>query len=312
MITVEKTWSSGPNAKFPVNSKVSDHKHLFGSLNIPAHLELPEKTMGKPRAAVPASFDPRTDQGAAWGVDCPSITEIRDQSACGSCWAFGAASAMSDRFCIHSAGNHQASLSTEDLLSCCKTCGMGCNGGYTSQTWTYMQTHGLCTGGLFEGEGCKPYTLPPCEHHTDGVREDCSNWDFDTPACSSQCVNSYAGPSYNQDKVQNKDAYKVPRTINAIKQELYENGPVEASFTVYDDFMSYTGGVYYHTKGRSLGGHAVKMMGWGTDADSGLDYWLIANSWNSDWAEDGYFRIRMGTNECGIEGGLYAGMPNIV
>ena len=35
------------------------------------------------------------------------------------------------------------------------------------------------------------------------------------------------------------------------------NGPIETTFKVYDDFLSYTGGVYYHTTGRSLGGHAI-------------------------------------------------------
>ena len=38
-----------------------------------------------------------------------------------------------------------------------------------------------------------------------------------------------------------------------------------------------------HTTGEFMGGHAIKIIGWGTDADSKLDYWLIANSWNPSW-----------------------------
>ena len=34
------------------------------------------------------------------------------------------------------------------------------------------------------------------------------------------------------------------------------------------------------------------MLGWGTDSESGVDYWLAANSWGADWGEDGYFRIK--------------------
>merc|ERR1712071_91367 len=304
LATTEKSWSSGPNVKFPVDKKPSDFKHLFGSLEIPKHLDLAEKwSLPKPLSAVPDSFDPRV----GW-PNCPSISEIRDQSACGSCWAFGAASAFSDRLCIHSDAAITESYSTDDMLSCCKTCGFGCGGGYTSQAWNFLVTHGVCTGGLYEGTGCKPYSFPPCEHHAEGDRTDCSEWDFDTPRCTSECVGGYELAGYEADKKTNANAYKVPRRVEEIQKELMTNGPAEASFTVYDDFMSYTGGVYHHVSGKSLGGHAVKIMGWGVDAVGG-DYWLIANSWNNDWAEDGYFRIRRGTNECGIEGGIYAGMP---
>lgn len=41
------------------------------------------------------------------------------------------------------------------------------------------------------------------------------------------------------------------------------NGPVEASFTVYNDFLTYKEGVYHHVSGSSLGGHSVKIIGWG-------------------------------------------------
>jgi len=70
---------------------------------------------------MPASFDART----AW-PQCPHISHIRDQSTCGSCWAFGGVEAMSDRICIASNGTVQEELSTEDMLSCCgSSCGSG-------------------------------------------------------------------------------------------------------------------------------------------------------------------------------------------
>lgn len=59
--------------------------------------------------------------------------------------------------------------------------------------------------------------------------------------------------------------------------------------------------------GSYLGGHAVKIIGWGTDEKSGLDYWLVANSWNDSWGENGFFRILRGVNECGIEAQVVAG-----
>lgn len=39
--------------------------------------------------------------------------------------AFGAAEAISDRQCIHSNAKVSVEISSEDLLSCCESCGMG-------------------------------------------------------------------------------------------------------------------------------------------------------------------------------------------
>jgi cathepsin B len=49
------------------------------------------------------------------------------------------------------------------------------------------------------------------------------------------------------------------------------NGPVEAAFSVYSDFLEYKSGVYHHTTGSFLGGHAVKIVGWGVE--NGTPYW---------------------------------------
>ena len=43
----------------------------------------------------------------------------------------------------------------------------------------------------------------------------------------------------------------------------------------------------------------VALAGWGSDG--GVDYWKVANSWGTTWGEGGFFRIRRGVNECGIE-----------
>jgi cathepsin B len=86
------------------------------------------------------------------------------------------------------------------------------------------------------------------------------------------------------------------------------NGPVEVSFTVYEDFVNYKEGVYQHVHGSQLGGHAVRMLGWGEE--NGTPYWLVANSWNNDWGDKGLFKILRGENECGIEGSVVAGMPD--
>jgi cathepsin B len=87
------------------------------------------------------------------------------------------------------------------------------------------------------------------------------------------------------------------------------HGPVEAAFTVFEDFLLYKTGVYKHITGSALGGHAVKLMGWGVE--NGTKYWLLANSWNTDWGDNGFFKILRGKNECGIESELVAGEPKV-
>ena len=46
--------------------------------------------------------------------------------------------------------------------------------------------------------------------------------------------------------------------------------------------------------------HAVLVVGYGTNAQ-GEDYWIVKNSWGTNWGDNGFFKIRRGNNECGIE-----------
>jgi cathepsin B len=68
---------------------------------------------------------------------------------------------------------------------------------------------------------------------------------------------------------------------------------------VKEDFKAYQGGVYHNATAKSVGGHAVKVVGYGyevqSDAQSDLDnwYWIVANSWGPRFGESGYFRISM-------------------
>ena len=88
------------------------------------------------------------------------------------------------------------------------------------------------------------------------------------------------------------------------------HGPIQVGFQVFSDFMTYQNGTYFRTPGAQgpRGGHAVKIVGWGVDAQ-GVDYWTVANSWSADWGMNGYFNIRRGTNEVGIETTPAAGLP---
>ncbi len=208
---------------------------------------------------------------------------IRDQQQCGSCWAFAASEVLSDRFCIATDGGVNAVLSPQDLVSCEKD-NYGCDGGYVDKSWDYIRDHGIVT------DECLPYTSGK------GTSNACP-FKADKGKCQKGVFKKY--------KVESHKQYE---TIEDAKQTIFTEGPIEAAFDVYDDFMSYKSGVYRRHSSNLLGGHAVKVVGWGKDTD-GTEYWVVANSWNTKWGEDGFFRIGFG--ECGFEDSLWAGKPHV-
>jgi cathepsin B len=281
------TWVAGHNDKFD-GMTVGQAKSLMGTLlDGPRPPALVSQYDSE---AVPDSFDARTQ----WS-DCPSVTLVRDQSACGSCWAFGSTESFNDRLCI-STGN-KVILSAADVLACCEwTCGMGCNGGYPQSAWNYFRSKGAVTQSCFE------YPFPACAHHvTSSKYPACPSAEYSTPKCNKTCAD---GTDFDSDKVKAKTVYSLDSESD-IMNDIATKGPVTAAFTVYADFVSYKSGVYQHVTGQELGGHAIEIVGYGED--SGVKYWIVKNSWNPSWGDNGYFKILRGQDECGIESSVCAG-----
>ncbi len=282
------TWKASPYYR--------DIRPLLGARRDSSHV-LPMK-VHTPRNDLPESYDLRDAY-----PECETLREIRDQSKCGSCWAFGAAEAMSDRLCIATKGKLQTRVSAQHLVTCCTSCGSGCFGGWPSATFSFWKRYGIPSGGLYgDKNSCKPYFLPPCDDHM----TKCHDYQ-DTPACENKCQDGY-GKTVEEDLTYGSDAYSVSGE-HQIMQEIYESGSVEGAFDVYEDFIVYSEGIYQHKTGGFLGGHAIKIIGWGVEND--VKFWIVANSWNEDWGEKGFFRILRGSDECGIEDYVAAGMPKI-
>ncbi|XP_018567564.1 cathepsin B-like [Anoplophora glabripennis] len=300
----QSTWTAGRN--FHVNTSLNHIRGLAGVIKTSVKtLPVRGHEVGS-RETIPESFDAREQ----W-ADCAAIIgEIRDQASCGSCWALGAVEAMSDRICIHSNGEKKVSLSAQDLLTCCATCGYGCEGGFLEPSWKYWAESGISTGGLYgETEGCKAYSIEPCAHHVnDSVRPACTDL-VPTPACVQQCDSDELSYKDELNFGRKDSIYNVPNDETQIQLEILTNGPVEAAFEVYEDFLSYKSGVYQNVAGKAVGGHAIKILGWGVENDT--PYWLAANSWNTDWGENGYFKILRGSDHVGIESEIVAGLPQL-
>jgi len=285
-------WEAGMNHGSSIDgANIQQIKAMLGVL--PGGPKLPRKTF-ETSAVLPDSFSSSDN----WPY-CPTMKAIRDQSACGSCWSFGAVEAMSDRMCIFLKQN--ISLSSADLAFCCDSCGFGCGGGYPASAWQYWSDTGIVE------EGCWPYPFKSCDHHMPGSTNPCPSQEYSNKPCPNQCDSTWVGPTWSSNLHQGQSVYSLSGESD-IMNEIYKNGPVETAFTVYSDFLTYKSGVYRHTSGSALGGHAVKFIGWGVE--NGDKYWLVANSWNPNWGDNGYFKILRGTNECGIEDEVCAGIPS--
>jgi len=174
------TWTAGVNPKF--KDSTYDHvRQLCGVL--PGGPEYPPERKFEAATTIPDAFDARTE----W-PHCPSLTELRDQSACGSCWAMGGIAAATDRLCIQTNGTVKDRLSAEDLVGCCRTCGMGCNGGYPSAVWSWFKNTGVVTGGEYNNfTWCSAYSLKKCDHHCTGKYGPCPSAEYPTPKCPRAC-----------------------------------------------------------------------------------------------------------------------------
>ena len=217
-------------------------------------------------------------------IPCKAFT-VLNQNACGSCYAFAAASAFSARMCRanpnSSIGN--AVVSPEQLLDCSD----GCGGGNAEDALGVLVRQGAVE------QWCDPYTAGAA-----GVSKPCG-----TGVCST-------GLRYTAQAVTSVGGAGV-LGVQQMQYELLRNGPGSVAFMLQDDLYSYRSGVYTPSAGAVVdGGHAVALIGWGVDTN-GVPYWLCQNSWGPSWGEGGFFRIVRGADTCTIESreGLVVATP---
>ena len=251
------------------------------------------------------------------------LSSVVDQENCGSCWAFSTVSAMSDRIRISTNGKFLTLMTTytdnesnkhpiknqlsPHLLAACdycdmktkiadilkrnKKCNQECNGGVLVYAFIFLHDNGMIT--IDCNKTKRQYT---CHTFTElgkaGGKIPCVRWTFGSP----KKVNIY-------------DQNNLLGNEQSIMEEIYKNGSVAASFSVYENFFNFfkadPQAVYKSTESSAYaGGHAICIIGWGID-NKGDKFWLCRNSWNSGWGDKGYFRILKGENFCGIEADVW-------
>lgn len=257
-------------------------------------------TKRRPRQLQTVSVYPKSLDLRISYPNCSSIALIRNQKNCGSCWAFATMNSLSDRYCIIKSSPtnlQQKFFSVEDSLECCAACnggsGNGCRGGIPYTAVKYAVDNGIVSGELRSfSPFCKPYYLDYVNDST-----------VTAPKCNPNCTNPNGYPlTYANDKFK-PTGIVLGKGEQQMIAALNNGGSISAAYNVFEDFYAYKSGVYFYKTGKLLGGHAVRIIGYGVE--NGVKYWLCANSWGIYWGEKGFFKIRRGTNECGIEANYF-------
>ena len=218
---------------------------------------------------------PETFDGRDKYKDC--IHPPLDQANCGSCWAFSVSEVLSDKFCI---GGKGVVLSPQDLNSC-DSQNDACNGGSIYTGMQYAEDFGVVE------EACLPYgsgagASPPCPKY--------------------KCPTGKQWAKYRCKRGSVAALTKIADMKCALM-----NGPISGRFEVYEDFMQYKEGIYEFKNGSYIGGHAIKVVGWGVQ--NGTNYWICENSWGPDWGLKGFFQIKQG--DCEIDKYMIDCQPNL-
>jgi len=188
----------------------------------------------------------------------------------GCCWAFSAVASTEG---IHklTKGN-LVSLSEQELVDC-DTNGedQGCEGGLMDDAFEFIiKNNGLST---------------EVEYPYQGVDGTCNKTEVGSSAAT---ISGYENVPANDEQALQKAVANQPVSV-----------AIDASGS---DFQFYKSGVFTGSCGTELD-HGVAVVGYGVGEDE-TEYWLVKNSWGTQWGEEGYIRMQRGVDAseglCGI------------
>lgn len=203
------------------------------------------------------------------------VSPVRDEGLCNSSWAFAATDVLESAIAIRR-GNLPV-LSVQQLVDCSGSHGnLGCNGGRVDSALDYVHSHG---GIALEAD--YPYRARP-------------------QVCLASRIQVAATCSGHHQVAEDDGALLAAVASQPVAVEIH------ASDFAFQN-LGPNAGVYPCIFGAP--DHWVTIVGYGTDAASGKDYWLIKNDWGTSWGDGGYARIERAPGCREMSGATYADVP---
>jgi len=259
---VHRLNAESSDVKYAINKfadlTATEFKQIYASGSLPEPQQQSSRLSLRRAGSLPDSVDWRNKGG---------VTPVKNQGACGSCWAFSAVGALEGLYFAKS--GELLSFSEQQIVDCA-TDNYGCNGGWPAKVFAYTATYGI------ETEADYPYSA------TDG---ECK---YD----STKAIEVNSGFQWI-----------TPRSTDELKAALV-NSPVSVAIEADQDvFQFYSSGVITAGCGASLN-HGVLAVGY--QKVGVLEAFIVKNSWGSGWGSDGYVyistiqQLNNGQGVCGI------------
>lgn len=290
------------------------YKAITGLQGLPQAMKVPLRHNPQvPLPPQPSCLEESAQANAA-AVDMTEygiVTAVRDQGACGSCWAFATTAGLESAVLLANGNadgisNTTLALSEEQVLSCTGPTdfifgivisGDNCGGGLQPSAANYVSDHSLVTSTTWpyadatQSSSCNQYQSQATHYKA-------KDWGWICDPGSGGLPGEIAVLTGIQSSC-------FTPTNQAIKQAIVAHGSVIAGFNVGGNcpgqpFCDYTGGVFDENNSTSylsvpVTDHVIQIVGW----DDTKGAWRIKNSWGTDWGEGGFAWIAYGTSNIG-------------
>ncbi len=192
--------------------------------------------------------------------DTDYLSPVKNQGQCGSCWAFSTTSVVESFMRIH---NLSVDRLSEQQLVDCSTENYGCQGGFMHTALDFIiENKGLLSNSQYKYKA----TDQPCSNITKTIPNvfgsNITDYEFVIPGSIFDLKNSVI-----------QTPVSIAIDANNVYFRFYKEGVIDVPYNVSKTIN-----------------HAVTLVGF--DYDENGMYWIIQNSWGTQWGEHGYCKVR--------------------